>query len=373
MSNVPKSILEKLDVKLHKKQNHPIAIIKNVIYEWFKDNFNNEFKTFDDENNIVTIVNNFDLLLIPKDHVSRKKTDTYYIDEQHVLRTHTSAHQNELISKGYKSFLVTGDVYRKDEIDRFHYPVFHQMEGVRIIENTSLEYVDNDLKTTIGKLVEYIFPNRQYRFNKDYFPFTDPSYEVEVHFDELDKWVEILGCGVIQRQILTQNNIPETSYGWAFGFGLERYAMLLFKIPDIRLFWSDDERFISQFIDGEKLWRTIEFKQYPKLESIKRDISFWLDKQSVIINDINNINNFEWIKLNDFYELIRETFGDQIEVCNLSDRFYQKKTDRYSHTFSLIFSPNNDDKDGGKFAAETNKKMEIFRTLIAERFNVELR
>ena len=125
-SNITPSIQAKIGRNLHNQKNHPLEIIKSKIYEFFSE----DFGKFDDFNPIVNIEDNFDKLLIEKDHPSRGMSDTYYVDENKVLRTHTSAHQNELMESGHRKFLVTGDVYRKDEIDSSHYPVFHQMEGV---------------------------------------------------------------------------------------------------------------------------------------------------------------------------------------------------------------------------------------------------
>lgn len=126
---VPPTILSKVGRNLHNQEHHPIQVIKKHIQYFFGP----EFKCFDSEPPKVTIEENFDLLLIPKDHPSRSPSDTYYLDEKHVLRTQTSAHQNKFLRSGEKNFLVTGDVYRKDQVNATHYPVFHQMEGVCVM------------------------------------------------------------------------------------------------------------------------------------------------------------------------------------------------------------------------------------------------
>jgi len=135
-SNIPKNVLQKIGFNLHNKQNHPICIMKEHIYKHFPN-----CTTFDDLSPIVSVEDNFDKLLIPKDHPARSKTDTYFVNETEVLRTHTSAHQNNLLAQGYKNFLVTGDVYRKDSVDKYHYYTFHQMEGVIEIQNNE-ELID---------------------------------------------------------------------------------------------------------------------------------------------------------------------------------------------------------------------------------------
>ena len=311
-SNITKSISEKMNRNIHKIKNHPIEIIKNKIYNYFGESF----KTFDDLDCKVKVEDNFDKLLIPKDHPARSFSDTYYFDENTCLRTHTSAHQNELLSKGYKKFLVTGDVYRKDEIDSCHYPVFHQMEGVCIIEGDKDE-VEEFLKVLKG-LVNHLFPGCEYRVSDDYFPFTNPSFEVEVKFN--GEWLEILGGGIVQEKILQNNGITNHK-AWAFGLGLERLAMILFNIPDIRYFWTTDDRFLKQFESGE----IIKFKEYSKYPPCHKDVSFWL-------NEEYNYNNF--------CEIVRDMGGDFVEEISLIDNFTNSKTKKTSHCYRITYRSN---------------------------------
>ena len=196
-----------------------------------------------------------------KGHVSRLPTDTYYIDDDHVLRTHTSAHQTELMRAGERHFLCTGDVYRRDEIDACHYPVFHQMEGVRLFtaeelpcgvdgDVTSPEcigFIRNDLQETLGGMVKTIFgDNIEMRWVDAFFPFTEPSMELGYFQGRL---AEVLGCGVIRREILSNCTYQPHMAGHLAR--ARTPAMVLFGIPDIRLFWSEDSRFIDQFEDGQ--------------------------------------------------------------------------------------------------------------------------
>lgn len=326
LSNIPQSIRTKIGSCLHNRKNHPIRIIKDLIYKYFDEKSGNYFVKFDDFACQVKVKDNFDLLLIPKDHPSRSKSDTYYIDNETVLRTHTSAHQNELLEKGNTKFLVSGDVYRKDEIDARHYPIFHQMEGVCLVKD-DVDPID-DLKKVLSGLVEYLFPDKEYRFGNDYFPFTDPSFEVEVKFGE--RWLEILGCGVIHSKILDRLNIKQK--GWAFGLGLERFAMILFDIPDIRLFWTDDHRFCDQFTEG----KITTFKPYSKIEPLAKDISFWIDEKEVNKKD----EGFDWVNINNFYELVREVCGDSVASVSILDKFYHAKHKKYSMTFRLSIGSN---------------------------------
>lgn len=150
----------------------------------------------------------FDAMLVPKDHVSRKVTDTYYVNENTVLRAHTSAHEVPTMKQGIKAFLVTGDVYRRDEIDASHYPVFHQMEGARIFSDLpedmpreeKVAIVQEELKKTLEGLVATLFGKVEMRWVEAYFPFTDPSLELEIFFNVRSHAVSPLsftkGCNV---------------------------------------------------------------------------------------------------------------------------------------------------------------------------------
>lgn len=366
-SNIPQSITNKRALKLHNKSGSSICLIKERIYQFF---LTSGFKTFDNLSEVVTTENNFDLLLIPKDHPSRSLSDTYYLTHDTVLRTHTSAHQNELLAKGETQFLVTGDVYRKDEIDRFHYPVFHQMEGVKIVENGIDP--EQDLKDTLVGLVNFLFPEKEYRLKPDYFPFTDPSYEIEVLLEE--KWVEILGCGVIQQKILDNNSVIKK--GWAFGLGLERLAILFYSIPDIRLFWTDDEKFTSQFA-GKKCTEQITFVQYPKLPPITKDISFWLPASKVESakeegGEISS-DKIKWTGENEFFDVVRSCLDTNVEKVDLIDEFYNKKRSQYSRCWRITLSPSTDMTDPGEFNKICNEQMENLKNELISVMKLEVR
>lgn len=166
---------------------------------------------------------------------------------------------------------MTGDVYRRDAIDATHYPVFHQMEGVRVFgPDATTEQVVADLKAKLEGLARLLFGDVEMRWIDAYFPFTEPSLELEVFFN--GQWLEVLGCGVMQQQILDGNGQPGKK-AWAFGLGLERLAMILFGIPDIRLFWSDDERFTKQFKAGDIKTKFAPFSKFPPCY---KDVSMWI-------------------------------------------------------------------------------------------------
>ena len=158
-----------------------------MIGDYFDSKFGNDtFKRFDDIYPIVSTFAIFDSVLVPKDHISRSVNDTYYVNADSVLRCHTSAHQHEKLKSGEKQFLITGDVYRRDTIDATHFPVFHQMEGVRVFEASELnsdnlsevEVVSKELKETLEGLAQHLFGEVEMRWVDAYFPFTEPSYEL---------------------------------------------------------------------------------------------------------------------------------------------------------------------------------------------------
>ena len=133
-NNISSSIAKKVGVNIFKQELNPICILKKTILSYFSKKYCNEFSVYEDFSPIVTTKQAFDDILIPKDHVSRRKSDSYYIDATHVLRPHTSAHQVEVLEQNVNSFIVVGDVYRRDEVNRTHSPAFTQMEIVRVLE-----------------------------------------------------------------------------------------------------------------------------------------------------------------------------------------------------------------------------------------------
>ena len=360
-NNVPINLSEKIGRDLHRNPSHPLGIIKDRIEGYFRERAATTgvaVECFDDLFPVVPIVNNFDDLLIPPDHVSRSPIDTYYVDDQKVLRTHTSAHQSTMLGKGLEAFLVTGDVYRRDEIDRTHYPVFHQMEGVRVFpglleacgsREEGVKQVEKDLKEALEGMVMKLFGDVERRWVDTYFPFTDPSFELEIFYN--DEWLEVLGCGVMQQDIVRRAGKGET-LGWAFGLGLERLAMVLFQIPDIRLFWSTDKRFTEQFQAG-KITKFSPFSKYPPCY---KDVSFWVDQTA-------GFNN------NDFFEIVRGIGGDLVESVLLVDEFVHPKTGRASKCFRVNYRS----MERSLTNEEVDLLQEEVRTQMSDQLKVELR
>ncbi len=189
---------------------------------------------------------NFDMLNIKKSHPARQMHDTFYLENKSmVLRTHTSPVQirSMLKSKPPFAFSSAGKVYRKDD-DATHLPMFHQVEGIYVDHNVNFA----NLKDLIYQILFSIFgEDVDVRFRPSYFPFTEPSAEVDI-LSENGKWLEILGCGIINPIVLNNCNIDSNKYsGLALGIGIERIAMLKFGVNDIREFYKSNLDFLAQF------------------------------------------------------------------------------------------------------------------------------
>lgn len=271
----------------------------------------------------------FDLFDFPADHPARNKSDTYYVDDTHILRTQTTVmwyyylQQKEIQERMAKGESVGafsfGKVYRKDEIDRHHMNVFHQLDGWYLAPKEKEQIGTPELQAVLTSIAKAVFGEQVVgRFNPDTFPYTDPSLEMEI--DKDGKWIEVLGSGVVKGSVLEKFGIDSTKWnGWAFGFGLERLAIVSMELPDIRLLWSEDERVKKQLHLGSK------FKEVSKFPPVVRDISFVVDKEFV---------------LNDYFDAIRQEGGDLIEQVEQTDKyenaakFGEGKT---SYTFRITY------------------------------------
>lgn len=316
-SNVPEKILSSIGENIYKNPSHPIGIISNLIKSFFSK------KSFSIHDSLSPIVNKKDCfydLLVDNSNETISPKNTYYINKDHVLRTHMTTHDVELLKKNEKSFISIGDVYRRDTVDATHYPVFHQVDGVKVFTSTSKEEVFSDLKATIENLIKSILKTDvQMKWVDAYFPFTEPSAELEIFYEE--KWLEILGCGVLRDGVLSNAGIDyKQNTAWAFGIGIERLAMTLFDIKDIRLFWSKDKRFLDQFKNGE----ISKFKSYSKFPTCFKDFSFYLDEKEGFVET-------------DFHELVRNIGGDIVEEVRLIDVFKNQKTSLVSHCYRVNF------------------------------------
>ena len=200
---------------------------------------------------------NFEKLNIPKGHPARDEQDTFYINENILLRSQTSPVQVRTMEKGKLPIrmIAPGRVFRSDEVDATHSPSFHQIEGLVIDKNITFA----DLKGTLAEFARELFgPETKVKFRPHHFPFTEPSAEVDVtcfkcggsgcRFCKGSGWIEILGCGMVHPHVLEMCGIDPDEYsGFAFGVGLERIALLKYAIDDMRLLYENDIRFLKQF------------------------------------------------------------------------------------------------------------------------------
>jgi phenylalanyl-tRNA synthetase alpha chain len=206
---------------------------------------------------IESVYYNFDALNIPESHPSRDDWDTLYIDSKTVLRTHTSPVQIRAMEKyGAPLYIIIpGKCYRHDNPDASHSPMFHQIEGLAIASDITFA----DLKGTLDFFAKKLFGEKiRTRFQPSFFPFTEPSGEVSIscifcggegcRVCKESGWIEVMGCGMVHPQVLLNGGIdPETHTGWAFGLGIDRFAMMKYDINDIQLFFQSDVRFLQQF------------------------------------------------------------------------------------------------------------------------------
>lgn len=200
----------------------------------------------------------FDALNTPADHPARNESDTFYLPDGRLMRTHTSSVQIrtlETVKSGPVRIIAPGAAYRRDEIDATHLSVFNQLEGLYVDSNVSLA----DLKGTLEFFFREVFgPNTAVRFRPHFFPFTEPSFEIDVKLEAKGRearWIEIAGCGMVDPAVFesvckTRGDRlfdPEQVTGFAFGLGLDRLAMILHGITDIRHLIENDARFLAQF------------------------------------------------------------------------------------------------------------------------------
>src|SRR3954466_4000141 len=200
----------------------------------------------------------FDALNTPADHPARNEQDTFYMPDGRLLRTHTSTVQIRTMQSAPPPIRVIapGAAYRRDEVDATHSAQFHQIEGLYVDKNVSVA----DLKGTLEFFMRELFgKDTAVRFRPHYFPFTEPSFEIDVRSKALkrgEQWIEVCGCGMVHPAVFEQVNAargdnaydPEKWTGFAFGLGMDRLAMILFDVPDIRLFSQNDLRFLKQFV-----------------------------------------------------------------------------------------------------------------------------
>lgn len=353
-TNITPSILEKTGRCLYRIENHPICIVKQMVFDYFSD-----LAKIEIDNPFVSVENNFDRLRVPKDHPSRSPTDTFYKSENEVLRTHMTCYLYPMgksqTGESQLKYITCGDVYRKDAIDATHYPVFHQIDAFCIVANDV--DVKQNLRERLVGLVHRLFGKdckyqilEDYQHEDVYFPFTVDSLEISVEFkvgNEV-KHLEILGAGTVHPDIMKDLGLPNHK-AWAFGLGIERLAMVMFDIPDIRLFWSTDPRFLNQFKP-----KTInKFVPYSKFEACYKDISFYITPQ---------------FSYNDLCTIARdEDKNNLIESITLIDQF--EKKGRFSHCYRIMYRS----METTLKNSEVDKVQRSIRKRVVEELGVEIR
>ncbi|MBI4049796.1 MAG: hypothetical protein HY395_03225 [Candidatus Doudnabacteria bacterium] len=269
----------------------------------------------------------FDPFNMPPGHPARSKSDTYYVDGDHILITHDTVFwyyyfnhpqiKKRIEAKQDIGAICYAKVYRKDEIDRHHMNVFHQFGGLYLTPDEKKNITLEDLQNVEAEVAKSIFgPNVEYNFTPETFPYTDPSIEMNIKIK--DEWVEMVGSGLPRKDVL--KNFGVTGYnGWAFGFGLERLAIVSMDLPDIRLLWSNDPRVTKQLKLGQK------FAEVSKYPPIIRDISFIVSKDFVP---------------NNYFDLIREIGKDLVEEVQLLDKYEDENKfglGKGSYTYRVIY------------------------------------
>lgn len=249
---------EKIDITIEEKERelgglHPITQVRNLVVDFFTDL---GFAVVDSPE-IETDYYNFQALNTPADHPARDMQDTFYITENILLRTQTSAGQIRTMEKVNPpiKMINIGRVFRSDDVDATHSPVFHQIEGLVVDKHITM----CDLKGILDRFAKFFFgENTKTRFRPSYFPFTEPSVEVDASCPNCGGkgcrvckgtgWIEILGAGMVNRNVLSGCDIDPDEYtGFAFGIGLDRITIIRHGISDMRLMFENDLRFLKQF------------------------------------------------------------------------------------------------------------------------------
>jgi len=317
---------------------HPIKmvidkIVESEFFDWF-----NHVKVPE----VVGEFETFDLFNFPEDHVARRPSDSYFINKSDdrknsmLLRPHTSVMwyhyllkqwwKEKLENEGEIKALSWWKVYRVDELDKTHHECFHQVDGLRLVEKEK-EIINQDtLKEVLWVTIESIFwENVEYKFHKDSFPYTTDSLEAYVKFN--DKWVEVLWAWIVEPTVLEKLWIDSDKYNWwAFGFWIERLAIPLKQVPDIRLFWSEDPRVTSQW------WDLQPFKEVSNFPPVNKDISLLVPKNNfeLDLEDQEKTWEIELTKNTEanFFAItwvIRDTCDDLIEEVKIIDTYENNK------------------------------------------------
>ncbi|PIR73717.1 MAG: hypothetical protein COU40_01030 [Candidatus Moranbacteria bacterium CG10_big_fil_rev_8_21_14_0_10_35_21] len=338
---------------LTKKENSPVKIVNDKILNlpvWA------DFDVVEIPK-IVSASDEFDSLNFPAGHPTRKETDTFFLDgDNYHLRTQMTImwpyyfRDEEVLERlkkdGGVGSLSPGIVWRKDEIDRSHYPAFHQTDFLYVCRKDKRIITLKDLQDIQADAIKAIFGDIEFRFLVDSFPFTDPSTQAEINWN--GNWIEITGAGLVHSNCLKNFGLdPEVYNGYAGTFGLDRLAMIKMEIPDIRILWSADERITSQFKDINS-----KFKEVSKFPATIRDISFIINKD---------------VSLNNYYEIVRDHANNLIEEVKLLDEYENEEKfgkNKKSYTFRIVYCSSE--------RTLTNEEINKIQTIIRTKTKKEL-
>lgn len=272
----------------------------------------------------------FDLFDFAPDHPARSKSDTYYVDEKNVLRTHDTIMwyyytqlpevKKRIAEKKTLGVVCYGNVFRKDEIDRKHMNIFHQFGAWYLSPADTMPLTIENLKDALVEIVRTVFgPDTKYRFLDDTFPYTDPSLQIEIEVN--GQWIELNGGGMTKPSVFRKFGVEDYN-AWAFGIGLDRAAIISMELPDIRLLWSDDPRVKKQLHMGTKF---VEVSKYPP---VIRDISFIVPST---------------FAPNDYFDLVRDVAGGFVEQVELIDEYENEAKfgkGKKSYAYRVVYRSN---------------------------------
>ena len=386
MTNITPTVLSLVGRNYHLLSYHPVCIVKEKMYDYFAQNCldkrgNPLFATFDHMCPISTPAQSFDSCLIPAGHKDRSKRENVFINEQKLLRCHLTPDVIDLAKMGHRRILTSGDVFRFNQYDSTHNQLFHQTEILQLLNEDELfpshncaifdenfrssssqteerqlvhtveavAEVESFMRTRVEDLLfgEILGHNIEHRWVHRYLQFSRPDYDLEVRFN--DEWLEVGSIGIMHQEILDKAGATD-GINWNCAFGLDRVAMVLYDIPDIRLLSSKNEKLIASLSEKPGLFKSELVPSYLK------EIVFFIP------DDINHAD-FEY----KFYEFLRIA-GDVIEKAVLVDEYRDALTNRVKHRYLITYrnweSPlskeevNEHHSNIGK-AATSNMKIEL--------------
>lgn len=395
MTNITPAVFDLMERKLHLVQNNPVNLVKQRVYDYFQRNHVNEngdplFATFDDFSP-VTAEQSFDHLLMPRDHYNRSEIETYYLNKDTILRGVTSVHMSDMIARGYDRYLCTGDVYRRSLYDQTHALVFHLMDMQRLFTKQELsrtssnanleifetgardskmeterrqlvhtkeavELVLGDMKKMIKGVIESLLGHGvECQWNNYYCQFGRPYYDMRVLYQ--GEWLDVFVGGVLRQEIADKAGATD-KIGWNCRLALDRIAMILYKIPDIRLLSSKNGKFASLFASLDKDPNPDVSKHCDaSVCPIAREVVFLVPRDT-------DIAVFQY----HFYELVRLVAEDDVQKVKLVDHFQHPKSGIAIQRYHITYMS----WDRVLSETEVNCHHDIIKELAVSKFKVKV-